>query len=642
MMLNQAGVYYQELDLSQVITASGTLPAAIVVAASKGVPFQRTLITSPKEYIRVFGEPNPSLGYGGYCALAYLQQGNQLYVVRVTGAGSTYGTLVLQKKAADTQIVLTNYTYSDTALSFSKETPTWDFTTVVAGSATNENHVIFFPFGQGDLSNIGLEIVSRNLLAVTSASVTATPAVGSGSLAVGTYSYVISAYNAYGETVATPIKTATTTAANSRVTLSWTAVPGASGYRVYGRSGAPGSFPLLAVVSTNTYTDNGSDTPDANFVQQAASTIVTSQQFTVNVYDKTTSSSVPSETFDVTLRDTLDGFGRQMRIDDVINPQSGLIRCVLNTAPATAPTPASINVTYCPAGTVGSAVSDTDVIRGWGLFEDVEQVYVRILINGGYATAAVQTEMLRIANKRQDCMAFLDVPSTSQEATRAVQYRNATLNANTNRGALFAQDLLIADPYTGRQMYVPPSGHMAALALRSAYMSEAWYPMAGLNRGILNVLGVRYQYDEGQRELLKNAQINYCRNFRGQGIALFEQVTLQSKRSGYSFIHVRQLIDEVQIAIRRFLLYAVHELNDDFLRRQIVNAVTAFLQEIVNRRGIRRFLVVADERNNTAQNYMEGVLNLDVYIDPMLSADRIGFKSILTRADQVFEELLAA
>lgn len=75
----------------------------------------------------------------------------------------------------------------------------------------------------------------------------------SGTLASGTYTYAVTAYNAQGETTASPTAQRTLTSA-SGVTLNWAAVVSAIGYRVYGR--VSGSLRLLADVgATLTYTD---------------------------------------------------------------------------------------------------------------------------------------------------------------------------------------------------------------------------------------------------------------------------------------------------------------------------------------------------------------------------------------------------
>jgi hypothetical protein len=97
-------------------------------------------------------------------------------------------------------------------------------------------------------------------LATPSGVGTSTSTTG-GQLAAATYSYRVSAVNEYGETLASTGVTRVTTGTTSTVTVSWTAVPGALSYRVYGRTG--GSELLIATIGAPvvTWTDTGWFTP---------------------------------------------------------------------------------------------------------------------------------------------------------------------------------------------------------------------------------------------------------------------------------------------------------------------------------------------------------------------------------------------
>lgn len=86
-----------------------------------------------------------------------------------------------------------------------------------------------------------------------------------GILSAATYGYKVSALSQYGETVASAEKTQVTTGATSTVTVTWTTVAGAVGYRVYGRtSGGPWRFVAQVGTAATSYTDIGTITPDVN------------------------------------------------------------------------------------------------------------------------------------------------------------------------------------------------------------------------------------------------------------------------------------------------------------------------------------------------------------------------------------------
>lgn len=87
-----------------------------------------------------------------------------------------------------------------------------------------------------------------------------TTATTGGTLAEATYFYVITATNANGETVKSNEVSQATTGTASTVGLSWTAITGATGYKVY-RSTATGTEALLETLGAVTsYTDTGTAT----------------------------------------------------------------------------------------------------------------------------------------------------------------------------------------------------------------------------------------------------------------------------------------------------------------------------------------------------------------------------------------------
>lgn len=76
-----------------------------------------------------------------------------------------------------------------------------------------------------------------------------------------TFDYAVTALDSMGGETNPSLASALTTTANSSVQISWSAVPGAAGYNIYGRIG--GSLGLIASVGSSvlTFTDTGSTVP---------------------------------------------------------------------------------------------------------------------------------------------------------------------------------------------------------------------------------------------------------------------------------------------------------------------------------------------------------------------------------------------
>lgn len=91
---SSAGVYVSERDYSQRPERATSTIAAIVGEANRGPVGQRTLITSESEYVSMFGKPDATIGWLGHSAIAYLSEGDRLYVTRVAPE-ALYGGLTI-------------------------------------------------------------------------------------------------------------------------------------------------------------------------------------------------------------------------------------------------------------------------------------------------------------------------------------------------------------------------------------------------------------------------------------------------------------------------------------------------------------------------------------------------------------------
>ena len=76
------GVYPREQDLSVLPANVGAITPAFIGTAQKGPVQKPTFISSAQQFIDEFGEPFPE-SFLGYAALAYFEQGNRAWILRV-------------------------------------------------------------------------------------------------------------------------------------------------------------------------------------------------------------------------------------------------------------------------------------------------------------------------------------------------------------------------------------------------------------------------------------------------------------------------------------------------------------------------------------------------------------------------------
>jgi len=347
----------------------------------------------------------------------------------------------------------------------------------------------------------------------------------------------------------------------------------------------------------------------------------------------------PLESFLVSRDYRIDGFGNQLNIEEVINNRSNFIRVRQN--PYAAPVLPFLTAAseFLEGATNGSRAEEGQVALGWELYRDPEQLDVNILIQGGYPSIAVQLKMDDICQDRMDCIAVLDVPSLEQAISSAVSFRRNDLNLDSSRSAMYTPDIKILDTYNDREIFVPPSGHAAAAYALTDAVAETWFAPAGMNRGRLNILGVRHTYNQGDRDALTDAQINNIRVIPGRGYKIWGADTLQTMASALSNVNVRRLLNFIEKSVSIAALYSVFEPNDAILRQRLKDMVERFLKPIKYGRGLYAFTVVCDDSNNPPEVVASGDVMLDVYLDPVVPAKRIHLNAIVTKTGANFKEL---
>lgn len=375
---------------------------------------------------------------------------------------------------------------------------------------------------------------------------------------------------------------------------------------------------------TFTFTANGEGAWGNSLTLDVSATV--SDIFTVTIYD----GGVEVESFEVSkLTTKLDGYGKSLYIEDVINNQSQYVTVVDNVTNTNVPAAVTGQV-FAGGSDDTIAPTSSHINTGWDLFAIKEEVEVSLLINAGWADATVQTKMITLAESRQDCFAILDIPDTSTTVTDMVTYSNTTLNANTSYAAIYAGWIYTYDQYNDKYIYVAPSGYVAGVYAKTAQVSEVWYAPAGVRRGVLKALGVSKVFSEGERDTLYTANINPIQNFVGEGIQVYGQKTLQKQASALDRVNVRLLLITIEKAIGKALRPFVFEFNDQFTRENITSIINNFMDDIKIRRGVYDFSTVCNTSNNTPTVIDQNKLLVDLYVKPTRVAEFVKLNVVIT------------
>lgn len=307
-------------------------------------------------------------------------------------------------------------------------------------------------------------------------------------------------------------------------------------------------------------------------------------------------------------------------------------------------------------GSDGEPASASDLISGWDMFKNAEEVDVSLLFVGDAGGSASSKTVVRhvidnIAEYRRDCMVFfspnlVDVLNQEQvNATRRIRdFVTHTVNG-VNRNTSFAVCdsgwKLQYDVINDKYRWIPLNADIAGLCAQTETDFDAWWSPAGLNRGaIKNVVSLAFNPNKASRDELYKANINSVVSFTGEGTFLYGDRTLLTKNSAFSYINVRRLFIALEKSIGRAAKYHLFEFNDDFTRSQFRGMVEPYLRMVKARRGIYDFKVICDATNNTPEIVDRAEFVASIFIKPARSINFITLNFVAVRTGVEFSEVV--
>ena len=285
-------------------------------------------------------------------------------------------------------------------------------------------------------------------------------------------------------------------------------------------------------------------------------------------------------------------------------------------------------------------------------FQNPESYDINLLLTPGFSTGSVIGTALQMCESRGDVLYLVD-PPFGLRPSQVIDWHNGMLLSdlrsaiNSSYGALYWGWLRAYDQFRNEEIWLPPSGHVAAVYSRTARDAETWFAPAGLRRGrLLTALDVEYSPTQGERDLLYGSgnAVNPIVKFPQDGITVWGQRTLQRSSTALDRVNVRMLMLYVKKNLVTLLRNYVFEPNDKALWRQVKSTVNPFLADIQSRRGLTAFNVVCDESNNTPERIDRNELWVSVFLKPTRAVEFIALNLVVLRTGASFsaEEVLAA
>lgn len=296
-----------------------------------------------------------------------------------------------------------------------------------------------------------------------------------------------------------------------------------------------------------------------------------------------------------------------------------------------------------------SMLEDKGILRGLTNPDMIQYRYVvDTMAYGLRPELGGKVYLSRLAKKRGKCTAIISAPSIAQFSTSQDPYFCDMFVPGVDPKPIFSTEWIpeggnpdmpraftfsfpsedngarycgIFGPYlkyvdNDKVFLVPPAADVSNTFVRKFLGGDPFAIVANKN-GIIansNVGGVEYNLDQQDRDYLEPFGYNSIieRATSGQVMIYSNRTSFQTVRSDYNFLHVRELLNTIELQVEEVLKNFVFDYNNPVSRLNIVNSVTPILESIKDAGALYDYEIVMDESNNTNELIDEGFAIIDI------------------------------
>jgi phage tail sheath protein FI len=255
--------------------------------------------------------------------------------------------------------------------------------------------------------------------------------------------------------------------------------------------------------------------------------------------------------------------------------------------------------------------------------------YVSIVAVPGITDRTVQNAMINQCELMMDRFAILDSPANKSLG----EIQDHRSYYDSKYAAIYYPLIKIRDPLTGKDINIPPSGHIAGIYARSDI--ERGVHKAPANEVIRGITGLEKIVNKGEQDILnpKPNHINVLRDFRGRGrgYRVWGARCITSDPD-WKYINVRRLFIFVEESIEEGTQWVVFEPNDEPTWARVRRSVTNFLYNIWRDGALQgqipgeAFFVRCDRTTMTQTDIDNGKLIMEIGIAPVKPAEFVIFR----------------
>ena len=171
---------------------------------------------------------------------------------------------------------------------------------------------------------------------------------------------------------------------------------------------------------------------------------------------------------------------------------------------------------------------------------------------------------------------------------------------------------------SGRTILVPPAADVANAYMKKFDGADPYITVANRN-GILSnsqIQGIEYQFDRYDQDYLEPFGINPILYKNGEALIYGDRTAYQDVLSDYNYLHVREILNTIEIECKAVLDGYVFRYNNAATRSEIVNRIDPILKGMKDAGALYKYELQMDENNNTNEviNRSFAIIDIGVWI----------------------------
>lgn len=152
----------------------------------------------------------------------------------------------------------------------------------------------------------------------------------------------------------------------------------------------------------------------------------------------------------------------------------------------------------------------------------------------------------------------------------------------------------------GRTILVPPAADVSNTFMNKYTGGDPYVTIANVNGILVNgeIAGVEYLFDEEDRGHLETMGINPIIERNGQALIYGDKTAYQTVNSDLSYLHVREILNTIQLSCKAVLDDYVFNFNIPTVRAEITKKLNPILRAMKDSGALVRYEIQCDENNN--------------------------------------------